>query len=54
MRADHRPLELSLSLTLQPLISALAAGNTAVLKPSEHAPAVADLIARLILHPLRA
>ena len=49
MRVDHRPLELSLlSLTLQPLISALAAGNTAVLKPSEHAPAVAELIARLI------
>ena len=35
-------------LTLQPLISALAAGNTAVLKPSEHAPATAALITRLI------
>ena len=35
-------------LTLRPLISALAAGNTAVLKPSEHASAIADLIARLI------
>jgi aldehyde dehydrogenase (NAD+) len=35
-------------LTLQPLISALAAGNTVVLKPSEHAPAAAALITRLI------
>ncbi len=35
-------------LTLQPLISALAAGNTVVLKPSEHAPATAELITRLI------
>ena len=35
-------------LTLQPLISALAAGNTVVLKPSEHAPATAALITRLI------
>jgi len=35
-------------LTLQPLISALAAGNTAVIKPSEQAPATAALIARLI------
>ncbi len=35
-------------LTLQPLISALAAGNTAVLKPSEYAPATSRLIAKLI------
>ena len=35
-------------LTIQPLISALAAGNTVVLKPSEHAPATAALITRLI------
>ncbi len=35
-------------LTLQPLISALAAGNTAVLKPSEFAPSTSNLIARLI------
>ena len=42
------PWNYPFSLTLQPLISALAAGNTAVLKPSEHAPAVADLIAQLI------
>ena len=35
-------------LSLQPLVSALAAGNTAVLKPSEHAPATARLIATLI------
>ena len=42
------PWNYPFSLTLQPLISALAAGNTAVLKPSEHAPAIADLISRLI------
>ena len=35
-------------LCLQPLVSALAAGNTAVLKPSEHAPATSALIAELI------
>jgi len=35
-------------LSLQPLVSALAAGNTAVLKPSEHAPATSALIAELI------
>ncbi len=35
-------------LTLQPLISALAAGNTAILKPSEFAPSTSGLIAKLI------
>ena len=35
-------------LSLQPLVSALAAGNTVVLKPSEHAPATSSLIAELI------
>ncbi|MEB3177069.1 MAG: aldehyde dehydrogenase family protein [Synechococcus sp.] len=35
-------------LLLRPLVSALAAGNTAVLKPSEHAPAVAELLAEAI------
>jgi aldehyde dehydrogenase (NAD+) len=35
-------------LTLQPLISALAAGNTAVVKPSEQSPATSSLIARLL------
>ena len=42
------PWNYPFQLTLRPLISALAAGNTAVLKPSEHAGAIADLIARLI------
>ncbi len=41
------PWNYPFSLTLQPLISALAAGNTAVLKPSEHAPATSALIAEL-------
>ncbi len=36
-------------LTLQPLISALAAGNTAILKPSEFAPETAELIEKLII-----
>ena len=35
-------------LLLRPLVTALAAGNTAMLKPSEHAPAVADLIAEAL------
>ena len=35
-------------LCFHPLVSALAAGNTAVLKPSEHAPHTAELIATLI------
>jgi aldehyde dehydrogenase (NAD+) len=35
-------------LTLGPLIGALAAGNCAVVKPSEHAPATAALLARLL------
>ena len=35
-------------LAIQPLVSALAAGNTAILKPSEHAPATAALISTLI------
>ena len=42
------PWNYPFSLILQPLISALAAGNTAVLKPSEQAPATSQLIARLI------
>ena len=42
------PWNYPFSLTLQPLVSALAAGNTAVLKPSEQAPAVAALIERLV------
>ncbi len=35
-------------LTLQPLVAALAAGNTAVLKPSEHTPHVAAVIAKAV------
>ncbi|WP_413677338.1 aldehyde dehydrogenase family protein [Prochlorococcus sp. MIT 0916] len=42
------PWNYPFSLTLQPLVSALAAGNTAVLKPSEHAPNVSNLIKKLI------
>ena len=42
------PWNLPFGLTLWPLVSALAAGNTAVIKPSEHAPATAELIAQLV------
>jgi aldehyde dehydrogenase (NAD+) len=37
-----------LMLTLSPLIGAISAGNAAVVKPSEVAPATADAIARLL------
>lgn len=37
-----------LSLCFGPLVSALAAGNTAILKPSEMTPAVSALLARVI------
>tara|TARA_B100000700_G_scaffold288457_1_gene344946 strand:+ start:639 stop:2030 length:1392 start_codon:yes stop_codon:yes gene_type:complete len=42
------PWNYPFSLTLQPLVGALAAGNTAVLKPSEHAPNTSNLINKLI------
>ena len=42
------PWNYPFQLCLHPLVSALAAGNTAVLKPSEHAPHTAALIAALI------
>ena len=42
------PWNYPFSLTLQPLVGVLAAGNTAVLKPSEHAPHVSGLIKKLI------
>lgn len=35
-------------LTLAPLVAAIAAGNCAVVKPSEHAPASSRLLARLL------
>ena len=42
------PWNYPFSLTIQPLISALAAGNTAVLKPSENAPNTSKFIANII------
>jgi aldehyde dehydrogenase (NAD+) len=42
------PWNYPLSLCFGPLVSALAAGNTAIIKPSEMTPAVADLMARII------
>jgi aldehyde dehydrogenase (NAD+) len=42
------PWNYPIQLLLAPLVAALSAGNTAVLKPSEVAPASAELIAELI------
>ena len=42
------PWNYPLNLCLGPLVSCLAAGNSAVLKPSEMTPAVSGLIARMI------
>lgn len=42
------PWNYPFQLCLHPLVSALAAGNSAVLKPSEHAPRTAELIADLV------
>lgn len=42
------PWNYPLQLLLSPLAGALAAGNTAVLKPSEVTPQVADLVVRLV------
>jgi aldehyde dehydrogenase (NAD+) len=42
------PWNYPFQLCLHPLVSALAAGNTVVLKPSEHAPRTAELIAAAI------
>ena len=42
------PWNYPLMLTLDPLVDALAAGNTVVLKPSAYAPRTAELLARLV------
>ena len=42
------PWNYPLQLVLAPLVAAIAAGNTAVIKPSEVAPATADALARLV------
>ncbi|MEZ5295514.1 MAG: aldehyde dehydrogenase family protein [Ilumatobacteraceae bacterium] len=42
------PWNYPLQLVLAPLVAAIAAGNTAVVKPSEVAPATADALERLI------
>lgn len=46
------PWNYPINLTLAPLAGALAAGNTVVLKPSEHAPATSSALARWIPHYL--
>lgn len=42
------PWNYPFNLTISPLIGAISAGNTAVLKPSEHTPAVAEVISKII------
>ncbi len=42
------PWNFPFNLTLAPLVSALAAGNTAILKPSERTPHTAELIKNLV------
>jgi aldehyde dehydrogenase (NAD+) len=42
------PWNYPLNLLLSPMAGALAAGNTVVLKPSEHTPQLAELVARLV------
>ena len=42
------PWNYPFQLSLATLIGAVAAGNTVVLKPSEHAPKTANLLAELI------
>ena len=42
------PWNYPVQLTLVPLVSAIAAGCTAVVKPSEHAPATSALLAKLL------
>lgn len=48
------PWNFPLMLCLAPLVSALAAGNAAVLKPSELTPATGELLARLVAEALPA
>ncbi|RFP15368.1 aldehyde dehydrogenase family protein [Duganella sp. BJB488] len=48
------PWNYPLSLCFGPLVSALAAGNTALIKPSEMTPAVSALMARIIADVFRA
>jgi aldehyde dehydrogenase (NAD+) len=42
------PWNYPFALILNPLVAAIAAGNCAVVKPSEHAPATAELLSRLL------
>lgn len=48
------PWNFPLMLSLSPLVSALAAGNAAIIKPSEYTPATAALVARIVQEALPA
>ncbi|CAF3961935.1 unnamed protein product [Rotaria sordida] len=51
-RDEYRAWNYPFSITLSPLIGALAAGNCAVIKPSELAPNSAAIIAKMVEHYL--
>ncbi|MCU0341822.1 MAG: aldehyde dehydrogenase family protein [Spirosomaceae bacterium] len=42
------PWNFPVNLTFGPLVSAIAAGNTAIIKPSEYTPHISDLMAKII------
>lgn len=44
------PWNFPFGLTIKPLIAAVAAGNRVMIKPSEHTPAMSDLLADLLGH----
>lgn len=44
------PWNYPFNLTISPLIGAISAGNTAVLKPSEHTPMVSEVITKIMEH----
>ena len=46
------PWNFPVTLTLRPLVSALAAGNRVVVKPSEHTPNTSDVLARVVAKAL--
>lgn len=46
--ADYEPWNYPVLLTLEPLVDAIAAGNTAVVKPSAYAPASANVLKDLL------
>ena len=46
------PWNFPVTLTLRPLVSALAAGNRVIVKPSEHTPCTSDVLAKIVAKAL--